>query len=370
MVNIRIKNRADALRCHNGQCTNTKRFIALFIQSSSKFEMSALAYQDLEYERQAVDEESAFISSILRGKRQRNSDDRALVSFGGGAGEDESDTQEYFSRFESKRQDDNDDIEEVTGPRPRRSSAAAAYIRMDFMPATGDSNEARGDAAPGAADKPKQVNCFSTSPEYDEILSELGEPDPPNQCWGCTHHRSDTTALAYQVCVRMEDMYRNRAANTHPVQLARDLEAYFDEKIRKRQNQKAVNRRSAASEEEACSRWRAATIHAHCTEHRVDSSTEILTMVRELQSAKKFHVRNNLYRQRIDPETGGIVKYPTLEGVKILKELNIQLKDAFKLRPQTLLFNSSASPALQSASPALVDTSKKRVYGDMGNQFV
>jgi hypothetical protein len=105
------------------------------------------------------------------------------------------------------------------------------------------------------------------APSMERVLHELGHPQPPHLCFGCTHARTDTTSIAYEPMHTMETLFRNKMCVTDDIAIAKIMKAFFDKSIRIPAN---ANRRD---DEEEIPEWSAATIYMHYRHHMLDFST-------------------------------------------------------------------------------------------------
>jgi len=205
---------------------------------------------------------------------------------------------------------------------------------------------------------------YVTAPDIKRIEEELGDPDPPSKCVGCRRARENMAAMPYNVFVKMNQMYRERASAMDEVELAEQMYRLF-ESYRKRVNKETEIRNrnlSPARQEKPIDEWSRATIWAHMNgDHRDDSGNEVLKRSREIKKAISKQYRNGFYVRTYDSD-GRPVEAVDPMGLKVYKELlTLQLK-LLSSKPANMILSSSTSPNVSQGTP-FMDPSGHNVYG-------
>ena len=211
--------------------------------------------------------------------------------------------------------------------------------------------------------EPVQVE-YVTAPDIKRIEDELGEPDPPSKCVGCRRARENMAAMPYNVFVKMNQIYRERASAMDEVELADQMYRLF-ETYRTRVNQETENRNRnlpPARKERLIDEWTRATIWAHMNgDHRDDSGNEVLKRSREIKKAIAKQYRNGFYVRTFDSDGRPDVAVDPM-GLKVYKELlTLQLK-LLSSKPGNMILSSSTSPNVAQGTP-FMDPSGHNVYG-------
>lgn len=220
-----------------------------------------------------------------------------------------------------------------------------------------------GDGSRGRKRKPEpEPPQYVTAPDIKRIEDELGDPDPPSKCVGCRRARENMAAMPYNVFIKMNQMYRERASAMDEVELAEQLYRLF-ESYRKRVNKETeIRNRTSTRQEKLIDEWTRATIWAHMNgDHRDDSGNEVLKRSREIKKAISKQYRNGFYVRTFDSE-GRPVEAVDPMGLKVYKELlTLQLK-LLSSKPGNMILSSSTSPNVSQGTP-FMDPAGHNVYG-------
>lgn len=165
-------------------------------------------------------------------------------------------------------------------------------------------------------------------------------------------------------------MFASKMLVTNKIELAKEMEEYFEEFIRKPANDPEVLR---ATKEQPLPAWTAATIYAHFTEHMVDFSVVRLERMRMVSTVvKTIYNRGGLFvnkkRQLVDLATNEVLQEEDL-GRQIDPLQWRIFKDALSLEarlygqnPRTAMFSWTGVGAPQDESVALINMSRKRMH--------
>lgn len=174
------------------------------------------------------------------------------------------------------------------------------------------------------------------SPECETVLRELGAPDPPSECYGCTWARADVNSVPYEEYQNMVRLFAQKKGLSDRFELCRRLERTHGELIASKQNR---FRRAGDPEIRA---WKAATIYyhmykGHTLEHGLRTTSRLHTLNDFITHASDYgawvEVPIGVRRQggRI-VDRGQVVKVPTERGIKMFKALLSMEEGLYKSR--------------------------------------
>jgi len=246
-------------------------------------------------------------------------------------------------RQRQRRYGPEDEAEEVNEEEAEAEAAAAA-------------RPARRGAAPRVGAGGRRI-----APDIEKVIAELGHPDPPSRCFGCTHGREDSASIAYEPYRRMETLFQSKLSTADDIELARILANYFEKAVRQRAN---ANRRDG---EEPVTSWTAATIYFHFRSHIDDFAIKRHGRIRMMDNlVYRQYTYNSWTSQMIDGEEQAV---PDPIGWKVLKEMLHTEARLYGQNPRTAMFSTSGVGLSSEEARPLVNMSKRRVYSTNTARF-
>ncbi len=253
-----------------------------------------------------------------------------------------------------RRQRPEEDSEDSSSSSSISSREGGGGRRRRFDAAE-EAEEGEEDEAPhppaGAAPRPRSRVL---APDVQKVLAELGQPDPPDKCFGCTHGRADSVSIAFEPYRKMEDLFEQKLRITSEIELARMLAKYFEKEVRVPAN---ANRRK---DEPEIVVWTAATIWFHFRRHDDDFTIKRHGRLRMLD---EFIYAQYAFKcwtsEMIDGEERVV---PDREGWKVLNDMLKTEGRLYGQNPRTAMFSNSGVGLPSEDARSLVNMSKRRLH--------
>ena len=136
------------------------------------------------------------------------------------------------------------------------------------------------------------------SPDYIARLRQLGEPQPPEHCWGCCQAQLGEAAPRLRELRRFSEHFRKSYLGGNGVSVAKEMFEMFERTVREPAN------RTRRSTELEIPEWSAATILEHCEEHMPDPETKQKRYISAIGQMLTHHMRYEAYEVNAERDTG------------------------------------------------------------------
>lgn len=197
------------------------------------------------------------------------------------------------------------------------------------------------------------------SPEREEMERRLGKASGAAHCFACRFARDSTVVpIARQGIKEMNALLRSYPAGANKVDVALELEAFFEHEVRAKAN------RQIMGDEEQCPAWTAANLYEHYftpLHNRIDSQTSIEMRASQLEMLFHHTYTYDTWDRQVT-ESGAEVLIPKPARVGDLLKISTTLDRMYQLKPSSMGLASANAPAV-GRSAQLLDTSRRRVIG-------
>jgi hypothetical protein len=196
------------------------------------------------------------------------------------------------------------------------------------------------------------------APEVDEVTRRLGKLHlGSGNCFACRYARDSTMPpITKQGVTEMYTLYRTYPAGANKVDIALELEEFFEHQVRAKAN------RQIMEGETPCPQWHADSIYEHFftpLHGRIDSLTSVEMRAWRLEMIFYAKYTHNTWERR-DTENGESVLVPRSDrDIETLTKLSSAIDRTYQLKPSSLSLASTNAPAV-GRSAGFVDTSRRR----------
>ena len=194
------------------------------------------------------------------------------------------------------------------------------------------------------------------APDQEEIIQNLGYAYSKDNCFGCNNGRIDQPCTSYEKWNEMINLFKEGLGYATPSSLAKQMETFFEEKIRIPANKR---RRKG---QKPIPKWNAATILAHFTEHMNEPSCVVWKRLGQVT-----RMVDSLYKYGMweGSRSNTMAKRPRLQKskgehdvIKTYKELVVLEKQLYNAKTKKMFLSNPALNINYEFNKAWINTNR------------